>query len=40
MNTQLKPIAKWFAAGLITVGAGTLSSHALAATTAGQEITM
>lgn len=38
MKTHLKPIAKWFAASLITVGAGALSTHALAATSAGQEI--
>ncbi|BDR36673.1 hypothetical protein PDY_37210 [Photobacterium damselae subsp. damselae] len=38
MNTHLKPISKWVAAGLITVGAGTLSSQALAATAAGTDI--
>ncbi|WP_233217690.1 MULTISPECIES: hypothetical protein [unclassified Photobacterium] len=38
MNTQLKPIMTWFAAGLISVGAGALSSQALAATAAGTDI--
>ncbi len=39
MNTHLKPICRWVAAGLITIGAGTLTSQALASTTlAGVEI--
>ncbi|WP_233426554.1 beta strand repeat-containing protein [Photobacterium carnosum] len=38
MNTHLKPISVWVAAGLITVGAGLLSSQALAATAAGTDI--
>ncbi len=38
MKTHLKPISLWVAAGLITVGAGTLSSQALAATAAGTDI--
>ncbi len=38
MKTHLKPITKWFAASLITLGAGAFSSYALAATSAGQEI--
>ncbi len=32
MNTHLKPICRWVAAGLITVGASTITSQALAAT--------
>ncbi|WP_318442998.1 hypothetical protein [Photobacterium leiognathi] len=39
MNTHLKPISRWVAAGLIMIGAGTLTSQALASTTeAGVEI--
>ncbi len=39
MNTHLKPICRWVAAGLITVGASTITSQALAATTlAGTKI--
>jgi len=38
MNTHLKPISRWVAAGLITVAAGTVTSQALAATQAGLEI--
>ncbi|OBU15803.1 hypothetical protein AYY19_13995 [Photobacterium aquimaris] len=38
MKTHLKPISMWVAAGLITVGAGSISSQALAATAAGTDI--